>query len=93
MNDFQSDLDALGAKIDAKLREYEHKNGKVPQNGPAARLLELQQAHADLAARTNEAGQSIKEASKATLEVERKALADNFSKWVALVDAEYREEI
>ncbi len=93
MNDLRRDLEAFGKKLDAKLREYEHAHGEVPSDGPAARLKQLQKEQADLATRASAVGQSEWEASKATLEAEHKALTDSFSKWVALIDAQYREEI
>jgi len=93
MNSFHRDLDAFGKELKEKLSEYAHAHGKVPSHGPAAHLHQLQKAQADLAARANAVGQSEWEASKITLEAERKALRNEFSKWVALIDAQYREEI
>ena len=93
MDKFRQDLDAFGKKIQEKLNEYAHAHGKVPSDGPAARLQKLQEAQADLAARAKTVGKSDKEAARITLEAEHKALSEDFSKWVALIDAEYRGEI
>ncbi|MDQ7019004.1 MAG: hypothetical protein Q9M33_07540 [Robiginitomaculum sp.] len=93
MDNFHRDLDAFGKELKEKLSEYAHAHGKVPRHGPAAQLQKLQKAQAELAARANAVGQSEWEAAKITLEAERKALRDEFSKWVALIDAQYRDEI
>jgi hypothetical protein len=91
MDDLHQDIKALGEALDMKLREYTCQHGNIPERGPAARLLELQKAQADLMMRANGTEKSVWEASKITLEAERKALHDSFSKWVALIDAQYQE--
>ncbi len=93
MNDFHRKLDAFGKKLQEKREAYEHVHGKIPGGGPAARLKQLQQAEADLAARAIGLDKKSWEAAKFVLEAERKALKDDFSTWVALIDAQYDGQI
>ena len=93
MDDFRRKLEEFGKKLQEKQLEYQHKHGKVPANSPAARLQQLQQAQADLAARAQAMDAKGWDAAKMTLEAERKALLNDFSSWVSLIDAEYKKEI
>lgn len=93
MDDFRRKLEEFGKKLQEKREEYEHRHGKVPGGGPAARLKQLQQAQADLIERAMELDAKGWDAAKFTLEAERQALLNDFSTWVNLIDAEYNQEI
>lgn len=93
MDDLRRRLEEFGKKLQEKQFEYQHKHGKLPDSGPAARLHKLQQAQADLLARAQAVDAKGWEATKKGLEEDYKALQNDFSSWVALIDAEYNNEI